>query len=93
MLLDVRLNQHLTPGRREDSRRKLSQFVSYHILCYSDIRVVLAVVYLEDQADKVGQNRRCACLRLDRRRSLTGLWSHNWQPKCRSVENVRKHMS
>lgn len=56
-----------------------------HILSDSDIVVDLAVVDLENQADKVGQNGGTACLRLDRRGTLAGLWADDGQAVCRIV--------
>lgn len=50
-----------------------------HILSDSDIVVDLAVVDLEDQADKVGQDGGTACLCLDRRGTLAGLGSNDGQ--------------
>ena len=50
-----------------------------HILGDSDIVVDLAVVDLEDQTDKVGQDGGTACLCLDRRGTLAGLGSNNGQ--------------
>lgn len=58
-------------------RRKLSQFVSNHVLRYCDIIVLLAVVDLELQTDKVWQDCSGACLCLDGSLSLTGLHSCN----------------
>lgn len=60
-----------------DVRRKFSQLVPNHVLCYCDIIVLLAVVDLELQADKVGQDGGGACLRLDRGLSLASLCAHN----------------
>jgi hypothetical protein len=53
--------------------------VTDHILSDSDIVVDLAVVDLEDQADKVGQDGGTACLCLDRRGTLAGLGSNDGQ--------------
>lgn len=56
-----------------------------HILGDSDIVVDLAVVNLENQADKVGQDGGTACLRLDRRGTLAGLWADDGQTVYRVV--------
>lgn len=60
-------------------RGKLSKFVTDHVLCYPHIGVDLAIVDLEDEADKVGQDGGTAGLRLDRRCALAQLWSHDWK--------------
>ena len=60
-----------------DLRRKFTQLVPYHILGDSDIVVDLAVVDLENEADKVRQNCCAACLGLDWRCSLAWFWSHD----------------
>lgn len=59
------------------SRREFPQLVSDHILCYAHIVVDLAIMNLEDEADKVGKNGCASGLRLDRRDTLAGLWSYN----------------
>ena len=53
-----------------------------HILGDSDIVVDFAVVDLEDQADKVGQDGGTACLCLDRRGTLAGFGSDDGQSVC-----------
>lgn len=55
-----------------DIRCELSQFASNHILCYSNVRVRLAIVDLKLVADEDRQNSRGACLRFDRGRFLAG---------------------
>jgi hypothetical protein len=65
--------------RRNYARRELSKLVTDHIFGDSDIVVDFAVVDLEDQADKVGQDGGTACLCLDRRRTLAGLGSNDGQ--------------
>jgi hypothetical protein len=47
--------------------------VSHHVFCYPDILIALAVVYLENQADEVREDRRSSGLRLDGRHTLTSL--------------------
>jgi hypothetical protein len=56
-----------------DVRRKFSKLASYHVLGYGKIEVVLPVVYLELQADKIWQYRSRARLCLDRRRPFARL--------------------
>jgi hypothetical protein len=56
--------------------------VTDHILGDSDIVVDFAVVDLEDQANKVGQDGGTACLCLDRRGTLASLGSDNGQSVC-----------
>lgn len=68
-----------------------------HILGDSDIVVDLAVVDLENQADKVGQDGGTACLGLDRGGTLAGLWADDGQSVCLVVrvgsrEAVRESM-
>jgi hypothetical protein len=61
--------------------------VADHILGDSDIVVDFAVVDLENQADKVGQDGGTACLCLDRRSTLAGLGSNDGQsvyPRCQN---------
>lgn len=53
-----------------------------HILGDSDIVVDFAVVDLEDQADKVGQDGGTTGLCLDRRGTLAGLGSDDGQSVC-----------
>lgn len=48
--------------------------MSHHIFGYPHILVGLAVVYLENQANKVGENGRSSRLCLDRRHTLARLW-------------------
>jgi hypothetical protein len=48
--------------------------VSHHVFCYPNICVALAIVHLEDQANKVGKNCRSSRLCLDRRHTFTSLW-------------------
>ena len=48
--------------------------MSHHVFRYPHIGVNLAIVYLENQADKVGKNCRGSRLSLDRRHTLTSLW-------------------
>lgn len=48
-----------------------------HVLGYADIVVDLAIVHLEDETDKVGQDGRTSGLRLDRRRALAWLRSND----------------
>lgn len=60
-------------------RCELSKLVPYHILRDPHIRVVLPIVHLEDQADKVGQDRGSACLRLHWCNLVSRLRSHDWQ--------------
>lgn len=55
-----------------NSRRKLSQLVSNHVFRYRDEVVILAIVNLEPQPDKVGQDGRRAGLRSHRRDLLAG---------------------
>lgn len=47
--------------------------MSHHVLRYPHIGVALAVVYLKDQSNKVGEDGRGACLSLDRWYTLTSL--------------------
>ena len=49
--------------------------MSHHILCYPNILIALSVVHLENQADKVGEDRRSSRLCLDWRHTLTSLRS------------------
>lgn len=62
---------------RVNVRREFSQFVSDHILGYRDIIVLLAVVDLELQANKIRQDGSRARLCLDRGLSFAGLRSCN----------------
>lgn len=64
-------------GVHVDVRRKFSQLVSDHVLGYCDIIVLLAVVHLELQANKVRQDGRRARLRLDWGLSLASLCARN----------------
>lgn len=58
-------------------RRKFSQLVSDHVLGYCDIIILLAVVDLELEANKVRQDSRRAGLCLDRSLSFAGLCSRD----------------
>jgi len=51
--------------------------MSDHVLCYAHIVVDLAIVNLEDEADKGGENGCASGLRLDWRHTLALLWSYN----------------
>lgn len=48
--------------------------MSHHVFRYPNIVVDLAVVYLENQTNKVGENRRASRLGLDGNHTVTSLW-------------------
>ena len=48
--------------------------MSHHVFRYPNIVVDLAIVNLENQTNKVGEDRRSSRLGLDRRHTLTSLW-------------------
>lgn len=58
-------------------RREFSQLVTDHVLGYPHIVVDLAVVHLEDEADKVGEDGCAAGLRLDRGCTLSSFRADN----------------
>ena len=60
-------------------RRELPQFMPHHILCYPHIVVDLAIVHLENEADKVGEDSCAARLRLDGRSTLSRLGANDWK--------------
>ena len=51
------------PGHA-DIRGEFSKLVSHHVLRYAHIVVRLAIVYLKDQAHKIGENGCATCLGL-----------------------------
>lgn len=61
----------------EDIRRKLSQLVADHVLRYCDIVVLLSVVDLEFEANKIRQDGRRARLCPDWGLFFAGLRSRN----------------
>lgn len=70
-----------------DARRKLSQLVSNHVLRYRHHQVVLAVVNLKLEPDKVGQNRGRPRLRAHRRHLFARLFRpDDWQAAVQTLE-------
>lgn len=64
-------------------RRKLPQLVSDHVLGDLHLVVHLAIVDLEPQPDKAGQNGRRTRLGADRRHPFSGLGANNGQTASR----------
>lgn len=56
-----------------------------HILRYPNIIIDLAIVHLENQADKVGQNSRAPRLGLDGWYSLSSFRTDDWEARAWSV--------
>lgn len=53
--------------------------MSDHIFCDSHVVVDLAIVYLEFETDKVGEDGGRSCLRSDGRNFLAWLGTDNWE--------------
>ena len=60
-------------------RRKFSQLMPDHIFCDRNVQIVLPVVYLELETDKIREDGSRASLRLDWRNFLARLPLYNWE--------------
>jgi len=69
----TRLRLFVSVRKRRDVRCKFSQLVSNHVLCYGKVDIILPVVYLKFEADKVWEDGCRPCLCPDWQNAFAGL--------------------
>ncbi len=65
--------------------------MSDHVFGYRNIQVILAIMYLELETDKVRKDGSCARLRLNWRYFFTRLRSYDWEAVGRSALGGEKN--